>query len=90
MITQEHPVYGNATGSNTYYIIGRSHEENEKELEEFIKEHGTKDNEIWVHRERRPRPSKVNLRPKYTMQIEIMHKVRRGILMFGFHCVWGK
>ena len=88
MITQNMPKYGGYVGDDTYFIIGSSWEEIDKELEGFIKEHGTKDNTIWIYREPGPKPSKVNLRPEYTMEVSIIDKSRGPLLMFGQTCVW--
>lgn len=86
MITQIRE-YGDFTGTNTYFIIGKSWEEVDTELKNFIKEHGTNSNEIWIYKEP-VRPSKINLRPEYTMEVNVMSEKDSGILMIAQTCVW--
>lgn len=88
MITQNMPKYGGYTGDNTYFIIGNSWEKVEEELKDFIKEHGTEDNEIWVYREPGPKPSKINLRPEYTMGVDVISKDKKLLMLFGQERVW--
>ena len=86
MVTQRNSRYGDFSGSNTYFIIGDSWNSVYDELSEFINQHGTEHNTIWVYEE--PiRPSKINLRPEYSLEVNIRDKDDM-ILMCWSRRVW--
>ena len=85
MVTQ---IYDNSnyTGTNIYFIVSRSEDQMYKELKDFIKKYGTDSNTIWVYRNP-VKPSKINLRPEYSMEISIKDRNDITHMMF-YQKVW--
>ena len=61
------------TGSNTFFIIAKSVNQLCDEIDQFMKEHKTDDNMIYVY-DQPVKPSKENLRPEYSVQLDIRDK----------------
>lgn len=87
MITQTYRSI-DCTGSNTFFIIAKSEDQLYDEMNQFIKEYGTNDNKIYAY-EHPVKPSKENLRPEYSMQLEIMDKDDYSITLW-FRKVHGR
>lgn len=86
MITREY--HGeDYSNTNTYFIVAKSEKQMNKEMDDFIKEHGTDENMIYVY-VNPVRPSKVNLRPEYSMELNIYNKDERLILVGWSRRVW--
>ena len=85
MVTQIYDNF-NFTGTNIYFIVCRSEDQMYKELKDFIKKYGTDSNTIWVYRNP-VKPSKINLRPEYSMEISIKDKNDITCMMF-YQKVW--
>lgn len=69
MIGKKHREY-DFEGTDGFIIWGKSRKEIYSELNRFIKQHGTDKNTIWVY-ENPVRPSKENLRPEYSMEVQV-------------------
>ena len=82
MVTKEHRGI-KTTYPNKFYIIGSTQEQIDKELKEFIKEHGTEDNHIMIYQNNTV-PNKENLRPEFSYEVIIVSKeeYRRSIFSF--------
>ena len=78
MITQFYDG-SNYEGTNTYFIVANSEKQMYSELDDFIKKYGNDDNEIYMY-VNRVKPSKINLRPEYSMELEIKDK-KQTLLM---------
>lgn len=86
MVTQ-HYDDSDYTGTDTYFIVNSSQTLMYEELNDFIKEYGTKDNEIWVYINP-VKPNKDNLRPEFSMEIIIREKPNNFIVTL-YSKVWG-
>lgn len=67
------------TGTNTYFIITSSEEKLYQEIQDFIDEHKTENNNIWKYINP-VKPSKINLRPEYSAELEITDKTEKAIM----------
>lgn len=86
LVTQKYDC-SDYTGTNTYFIIAKSENQMYDEMKNFIKEHGTDKNEIWVYFN--PiEPNKVNLRPEYSMELEIIEKSSGMKIMSLYERIW--
>ena len=83
MVTKEHRGI-KTTESNKFYIVRSSQEQINKELKEFIKEHGTKDNHIMIYQNNTV-PNKENLRPEFSYEVIIVSKEEYGRKIFVFY-----
>ena len=81
MITKEYRGIDVSKNKNKFFIISSSKDQLYKELDIFVKEHATDDNCIWFF-EQPVKPSKVNLRPEYSMEVLITEKDYNSIIIF--------
>ena len=85
MVTQ-HYDGSDYTGTDTYFIVSSSQTLMYEELNGFIKEYGTKNNEIWMY-VNPVKPSKTNLRPEFSMEVIIEEKPSNRIF-YLYSKVW--
>lgn len=86
MITQNYDGIDHSD-TDTYFIIGKSEKQIYSELKTFVQEHKTEDNSIWFY-ENPVRPSKVNLRPEFSMEVVIRDKNTYPTLMLFYRQIW--
>ena len=86
MVTQNR--YGeDYTGTGIYFIITNSENKMYKEIDEFIENHKSDDNSIWLYIEP-VKPSKVNLRPEYCAELHVCEKNDGYLHLFQIK-IWG-
>lgn len=85
MISKSNGWYDFSKVENYYVAYGPDENKLLKEIEEFVKEHATESNAIYLTVRPEIKPSKVNLRPEYMYEIHILDRERaKDIAFIGF------
>ena len=88
MITQIHKTLSiDTTGTDVYFVIAKSEEELYNEINRFVEKYKSDDNSIWCSIIP-VKPSKVNLRPEYSAELQICQQRYDGLIHLCQRRVW--
>lgn len=85
MITKEVDEYGTLTDKRNFFIVNKFHEENFKELKEYINQQENADSLSVFYALYPVRPNKENYRPQSIMEVQIYEENEDSPLMIGWN-----
>jgi len=80
MLVQKHREYEKSSKEGCF-SVGQSLKEIYSDLNRYCELHSNKSVWYYIHK---VRPSKINLRPEYMMEIELITKENSGYIMIGY------